>query len=171
MCSRVFLPYTLFFRPFQSLAPGSDVRKDIPKYRVWRDGVLAEEVDDITHLWPSSGARREAAPGARSDWVAFLLGCSFSFEEALQRESLPVRHLQESVESRASSNPACPPSVHFTASTPKNVPMYTTTLPCAGAGVFQGPLVVSMRPMTPAQVGSTACIHITASEPILMSTI
>lgn len=104
------------------MAPsGCDIRTDCPRYRVWRNGVLAEEVTDIRHLWPDAdaggaaasssssssskggaaagaagaGAAPKPAPDARRDWVAFLLGCSFSFEEALLSAGLPVRHLQE----------------------------------------------------------------------------
>jgi uncharacterized protein YcsI (UPF0317 family) len=98
------------------VAPGADVRTEVPRYRVYRRGALAEEPTDITHLW-------------RKDLVAFLLGCSFSFEAAMLRAGLPVRHLEQ----------RC------------NVPMYQTNLPCTPAGTFRGPLVVSMRPLTPAQ--------------------
>ena len=98
------------------VAPGADVRTDVPRYRVYRRGALAEELTDITHLW-------------QKDFVAFLLGCSFSFEAAMQRAGLPVRHLEE----------GC------------NVPMFRTNLPCTPAGPFSGPLVVTMRPLTPAQ--------------------
>lgn len=98
------------------VAPGSDVRTDVPRYRVYRSGTLTEEPTDILHLW-------------RQDLVSFLLGCSFSFEAAMQRAGLPLRHLEQ----------GC------------NVPMFRTNLPCAPAGVFRGPMVVSMRPLTPAQ--------------------
>ena len=98
------------------VAAGADVRTDLPRYRVYRRGVLVEEPTDITSWW-------------RDDLVAFLLGCSFSFESAMQRAGLPVRHLEQ----------GC------------NVPMYRTTMPCVPAGVFSGPLVVTMRPLTPAQ--------------------
>ena len=64
------------------VAPGGDVRTEVPRYRVYRRGVLAEEPTDITHLW-------------RKDLVAFLLGCSFSFEAAMQRAGLPVRLLEQ----------------------------------------------------------------------------
>lgn len=63
----------------------------------------------------------------RNDLVSFLLGCSFTFDRALREGGVPVRHEEES----------------------KNVPMYKTNIPCKSAGVFHGPLVVSMRPMTP----------------------
>ena len=98
------------------VAQGADLRTDLPRYRVFRRGVLIEEPEDIVRWW-------------RDDLVAFLLGCSLSFEAAMQRAGLPVRHLEE----------GC------------NAPMYRTTLPCTPAGVFSGPVVVTMRPLTPAQ--------------------
>jgi uncharacterized protein YcsI (UPF0317 family) len=66
----------------RQVAPGSDVCTDVPRYRVYRQGVLVEEVADVTHLW-------------REDFIAFLLGCSFSFEAAMQRAGIPLRHLEE----------------------------------------------------------------------------
>jgi len=63
------------------------------------------------------------------DFVSFLIGCSFTFEFVLLEAGIPVRHIQEH----------------------RNVPMYRTALPCVPAGGFAGPLVVSMRPMTPDQ--------------------
>jgi uncharacterized protein YcsI (UPF0317 family) len=97
-------------------APGADVRTDLPGYRVYRQGELVDEPADIVNLW-------------QHDWVAFLIGCSFTFESALLQAGLPVRHIEA----------GC------------NVPMYRTSIACQPAGVFAGPLVVSMRPMTPAQ--------------------
>jgi uncharacterized protein YcsI (UPF0317 family) len=98
------------------VAPGADLRTDVPCYRVWRDGELVEEPTDLHGWW-------------RDDLVGFLLGCSFTFENALLQANLPVRHLEC----------GC------------NVPMYRTNIACRPAGVFRGPMVVSMRPMTPAQ--------------------
>jgi uncharacterized protein YcsI (UPF0317 family) len=98
------------------IAPRADLRTDLPRYRVYRRGILVEEPTDIIRWW-------------RSDLIAFLLGCSFSFEAAMQRAGLPVRHLEER----------------------RTVPMYRTRLPCVPAGIFSGPLVVTMRPLTPAQ--------------------
>ncbi|MBT2581522.1 putative hydro-lyase [Planococcus sp. ISL-109] len=93
-------------------APTADLRTDVPKYRVYRDGVLTEETADILHLWTD-------------DMVAFLLGCSFTFEEALAQNGIPMRHQEQ----------GC------------NVPMYKTSIPALSAGRFQGPIVVSMRPI------------------------
>jgi uncharacterized protein YcsI (UPF0317 family) len=88
-----------------------DLRSDLSRYRVYRDGQLIEERGDISELW-------------RDDFVAFALGCSFSFEEALEAAGLEIRNISEGV----------------------NVPMYRTNIPCQPAGVFHGNMVVSMRP-------------------------
>jgi uncharacterized protein YcsI (UPF0317 family) len=91
-----------------------DIRTDLPGYRVWRNGEVAEEPTDIVAYW-------------RDDLVAFVLGCSFSFEEALMAEGLPIRNVERKV----------------------RVPMYRTNIACAAAGPFAGPMVVSMRPFKP----------------------
>lgn len=95
------------------IAPGADVRTDVPCYRVYRYGELIEELGDLLAWW-------------RDDLVSFLLGCSFTFENALLTAGLPVRHLEQ----------GC------------NVPMYRTNIACQPAGVFAGSMVVSMRPLT-----------------------
>ncbi len=59
-----------------------DIRTDLPKYRVFHDGQLAEESTDITKLW-------------REDFVTFVIGCSFSFEDALIRSGLTIRHIEQ----------------------------------------------------------------------------
>ena len=61
-----------------------DIRTDVPSYRVFRDGRLADECSDISTLW-------------RDDLVTFALGCSFSFEEALLADGLEVRNVSEGV--------------------------------------------------------------------------
>ncbi len=110
------------------LAPGADVRCDLPRYHVYRRGVLTETPCEIQPFW-------------RDDLVCFLLGCSFSFENALLRAGLPVRHIEQ----------GC------------NVPMFRSTRACETAGPFEGPLVVSMRPMPRAQV--IRAVEITAGVP------
>ena len=92
-----------------------DIRTDLPRYRVWRNGVLVAEPTDVREFW-------------RDDLVSFVIGCSFSFEEALTADGIELRHI----------TCGC------------NVPMYRTSIPTAEAGPFHGPMVVSMRPMTPA---------------------
>src|SRR5262245_45834413 len=100
----------------RGVAPGADLRTDVPAYRVYRRGELIDEPTDVTRYW-------------RDDLVAFLIGCSFTFENALLRAEVPVRHVEQ----------GC------------NVPMYRTNIACRSAGAFHGPMVVSMRPLTPAQ--------------------
>ncbi len=64
------------------MAPGADLRTDVPRYRVYRDGVLADEPADLTPYW-------------RDDLVSFLIGCSFTFETALMEAGIPVRHVEQ----------------------------------------------------------------------------
>ena len=61
-----------------------DIRTDVPQYRVWQGGVLTEQRHDIVDLW-------------QDDWVAFALGCSFSFEEALIAAGIEIRNISEGV--------------------------------------------------------------------------
>ncbi len=118
------------FEP-QHTATGANLCTDVPRYRVFREGVPeAVEPTDVAHLW-------------RDDFVGFLLGCSFTFENALQAAGLPVRHIDEG----------------------RNVPMYRTALPCKPAGRFAGDLVVSMRPFAPEHV--ERAIEITSRFPTM----
>ncbi|MGE8682385.1 MAG: putative hydro-lyase [Achromobacter marplatensis] len=105
-----------------------DIRSDIPRYRVWKDGELVAEPTDVRDIW-------------RDDLVSFLIGCSFSFEEAMLDNGLPVRHIEQ----------GC------------NVPMYRTSVPTHAAGVFGGPLVVSMRPLKAAD--AIRAIQVTSRFP------
>jgi len=98
-----------------ALGEDLDIRTDLPRYRVWRDGVVADEPTDLMRWW-------------RDDLVTFAIGCSFSFEEALIDAGIELRH--------------------FTCNC--TVPMYRTSIETVPAGPFRGPLIVSMRPMTPA---------------------
>jgi uncharacterized protein YcsI (UPF0317 family) len=102
-------------RRIPELGEDLDIRTDIPRYRIWKNGELVAEPDDLNDVW-------------RDDLVSFVLGCSFSFEEALMAEGIELRHIAR----------GC------------NVPMYRTSIATAAAGPFHGPMVVSMRPMTPA---------------------
>lgn len=100
----------------RQMAPEADLRTDLPRYRLFRDGELAERPKSIEEYW-------------RGDLVGFLIGCSFTFEWAMLHAGLPVRHVEEN----------------------RNVPMYRTNVACGPAGPFHGPMVVSMRPLTPGQ--------------------
>ena len=105
------------------MGEGSNIVTDIPRYFIYRDGVRTEEVTDASSYW-------------EDDFTGFLIGCSFSFEEALMRAGIEVRHIAM----------GC------------NVPMYKTNIACESAGVFEGPMVVSMRPIPNDQVVKSALI-------------
>jgi uncharacterized protein YcsI (UPF0317 family) len=111
-----------------ALGEDIDLRTDVPRYRVWRHGELVDEPTDIATLW-------------RDDLVSFVIGCSFSFEQALQEAGLPIRHIERNC----------------------NVPMYRTNLPTQAAGPFSGPLVVTMRPMRAA--AAIRAIQVTSRFP------
>ena len=66
------------------LAPDADLRTDIPLYRIWRDGVLAQETPDATEAWAE-----------HPDLVSFLIGCSFTFEAGLLAAGIPVAHVEQ----------------------------------------------------------------------------
>mmetsp|Transcript_4654 Transcript_4654/g.7368 ORF Transcript_4654/g.7368 Transcript_4654/m.7368 type:complete len:275 (-) Transcript_4654:1647-2471(-) len=100
-----------------TLGDDIDIRTDVSRYRVFRDGVLADEVTDISDLW-------------RDDLVTVALGCSFTFENALLRKGIPVRHIESG----------------------RNVPMYRSDIDLMAAGPFAGKMVVTMRPIPEAQV-------------------
>jgi uncharacterized protein YcsI (UPF0317 family) len=104
------------FRP-DFLAADADVRTDAPRYNVYLKGKLQTSPKNVKYLW-------------KKDFVTFFLGCSFSFEEAMIRSGIPVRHIEEE----------------------KNVPMYVTNIECRPAGIFHGPMIVTMRPVHPTKV-------------------
>lgn len=68
--------------PYLHTIADADLRTDIPRYRIYRDGVLSGEVTDLCDVW-------------QDDFVSFLIGCSFSFESALLEDDIPVRHIEE----------------------------------------------------------------------------
>lgn len=114
-----------------------DIRYDAPKYMVYQDGLLsASHVGNIAAEWTE-------------DHVAFLIGCSYSFETALINDGLPPRHFVMQ----------------------RNVPMYRTNIPLCPAGVFTGSTyVVSMRPYKRSDIervrGITRPFVTTHGEPI-----
>ena len=94
-----------------------DVRTDTPSYNVYRDGELDTAVPDISALW-------------RDDLVAFALGCSFTFENALIAAGIPMPHIEGDL----------------------TVPMFRTTIDTERSGPFGGGMVVSLRFVAPDQV-------------------
>lgn len=87
-----------------------DVRSDLPAYNIYRHGRLDVSTTDISDLW-------------REDFVAFALGCSFTFENALLRAGIGIWHIENDT----------------------TVPMFRSVIETVPAGQFRGPMVVSMR--------------------------
>lgn len=111
-----------------ALGEDVDLRRDVPGYYLYRHGEKTDEVRELSEWW-------------RDDLVAFAIGCSFSFEEMLKRENIPLRHIDSGV----------------------NVPMYRTGIANKAAGPFGGNLVVSMRPMKAAD--AIRAIQVTSRFP------
>ena len=112
----------------KKIAPQADLRTDLPRYRVWKRGEPVDEPTDIREIW-------------QDDFVAFLIGCSFTFEAAMLKAGIPIRHIEL----------GC------------NVPMYRTSIECEPSGPFHGLMVVSMRPFTPAD--AEKAVEITSRYP------
>ena len=110
------------------IGDGIDVRTDAPRYLVFRNGVLADEITDLGDIW-------------QDDFVAFGMGCSYSFEEALVAGGLSLRHIEQGTK----------------------VPLYISNLETTPAGPFKGPTILSMRPFLPDD--AIRAIEITARYP------
>ena len=95
------------------LGEAVDIRTDAALYNIYRDGVLADQVRDLKEFW-------------RGDLVAFAIGCSFTFENALVKAGISMRHIERNV----------------------TVPMFRTTIETEPCGAFGGGMVVSMRPVS-----------------------
>lgn len=94
------------------MAVGSDITREIPLYRVYEKGILKSECVSVDNLW-------------ETDMTAFLIGCSLTFEEALVKAGIRLRHYEEN----------------------KRVPMYDTSIRCRETRRLRGNYVVSMRPV------------------------
>ena len=110
------------------VAQNADLRTDIPKYCIYRDGELVEEVTDVTPYWPENS-------------VAFLIGCSFSYDGELMNAGIPLRSADAGL----------------------NVPMYRSNIPCRSAGSLKGNMVVSMKPISALDVAKE--VEITSKYP------
>jgi uncharacterized protein YcsI (UPF0317 family) len=105
-----------------------DIRRDVPRYRVFEHGREIAAPGDVVEYW-------------RDDLVAFVLGCSFSFEWPMRKAGLELRHVTEGV----------------------TVPMYRTSIATTATERLRGPLVVSMRPFRPAD--AIRAVEISARYP------
>lgn len=111
-----------------TLGDDIDIRTDVPRYRIFKDGTLVDEVTDISGSWTD-------------DLVTVALGCSFTFENALMRANIRVRHIEQG----------------------RNVPMFRTNIDLVSSGPFNGQMVVTMRPLREDQV--EAATQISARYP------
>ncbi len=109
-------------------APGSDLRTDLSRYCLYREGRKVAELDDLREVW-------------RDDHVGFVMGCSLSFDAALEAEGIPARSFRRGA----------------------RIPTYTSAIPCVPAGPFQGPMVVSLKPIP--QRWAAAVREVTARYP------
>lgn len=105
------------------LAPGADLRTDLARYAVYRNGKRKTDVTDIRDLW-------------RDDFVAFLIGSGITFDEALERAGVP---------------------------TDRDRWVVRTSLPTEPAGRFRGPMVATMRWLTPEQ--AITAVQVTSRFP------
>ncbi|NPV69581.1 MAG: putative hydro-lyase [Firmicutes bacterium] len=110
-------------------APGADIRTDFPGYRIYRKGVVEAETTDIMAHW-------------HDDLVGFLIGCSLSFEWALEQAGIGMREKHEV----------------------RGNPIYVTNIQCAPSGPFEGPMAVTMRPVKGSQVADA--VRVTAALPL-----
>lgn len=111
-------------------APGADIRTDLGKYKVYKDGKYTGEVAHLKDVW-------------RKDHVAFVLGCSASFDDAMLDAGIPMQHLEQEG---------------------GRIPVYISNIPCQPAGIFQGPMVISMRPIRQDLV--VKAVEVTSRYPI-----
>lgn len=102
---------------FPRLGADLDIRTDAPLYNIYRDGAPSGQSRDLSELW-------------RDDFVSFAIGCSFTFENALLRAGIGMRHIEENV----------------------TVPMFRSNLETVPSEHFGGAMVVSMRPIPEAEV-------------------
>ena len=96
----------------RGIAPNADIRYDLPCYNVYKYGESVEEPRNIESYWNDS-------------MVAFMIGCSFSFEDALLKAGIPLGHIDAGT----------------------NTGVYNTNIECRSAGKFSGNMAVSMRPI------------------------
>ena len=134
-----------------SLAPDADLRTDLPRYRVWRNGELVDEPTDVVELWSD-------------ELVSFLIGCSFSFEAALLEAGVPVRNMEQGRNvSMYRTNVACRPAGRLAG------PLVVSMRPIPAALVARAVLVTGRMPQVhgePVHVGSPASLGIDdLSEP------
>jgi len=106
----------------RNLAPNANLLNELPAYNIFENGKLIKTVNNIEEYY-------------KEDLVFFLVGCSFTFENALINDGMPLRHVDEQ----------------------KNVSMYNTNIKLTPVDMFDGSMVVSMRPIKKDKVAD-ACV-------------
>lgn len=104
------------------LANKANLLEELPSYNIFKNGELINTVQDINEYY-------------NEDLVFFLIGCSFTFENSLINNGMPLRHIEKE----------------------KNVAMYNTNIKLNTVGAFEGEMVVSMRPIKKHKVAD-ACV-------------
>ncbi|RLW10008.1 hypothetical protein DV515_00002032 [Chloebia gouldiae] len=104
-----------------SLSSDSDIRTDCQQYRKYEHGACTGSLKNL----------KEYSEQLK-DMVTFYLGCSFSFEKAVQKAGIPIRNIEQKC----------------------NVSMYKTSVPCYSISMFHCNLVVTMRPIPESKLGA-----------------
>ncbi|NXQ50961.1 GLUCM protein, partial [Catharus fuscescens] len=104
-----------------SLSSDSDIRTDCLQYRKYEYGACTGSLKSL----------KEYSEQLK-DMVTFYLGCSFSFEKAVQKAGIPIRNVEQKC----------------------NVSMYKTSVPCYSISMFHCNLVVTMRPIPESKLGA-----------------
>jgi len=107
-----------------------DIRVDVPEYCIFQNGELKGSVPHIKGYW-------------NENMVSIVLGCSFSFEDALIQAGLNVRNIDMGV----------------------NVSMFETNVATQATENFSGNMVVSMRPYKQSQIEQV----VETTEPFTMA--
>jgi uncharacterized protein YcsI (UPF0317 family) len=111
-----------------ALAPGADLRTDLPGYRIWQNGLLVATPRDVFDVW-------------RNDLVSFLMGCSFSFETLLLQAGVPLRHVEQDVTvPMYVTNRDCVPAGRFRG------PLVVSMRPIPAASVAKAAAITALTP-------------------------
>jgi uncharacterized protein YcsI (UPF0317 family) len=129
-----------------ALAPGADLRTDLPRYRVWQHGLMVATPREVTSIW-------------RNDLVSFLIGCSFTFETLLQQAGVPLRHVEQDVTvPMYVTNRECVPAGRFRG------PLVVSMRPVPAASVAAAAAITALMPAV-----HGAPVHIGAPEALGIS--
>lgn len=122
-----------------------DLRTDVGRYVVHRDGRAVEECADIRALW-------------QPDWVGFVLGCWFANEAAIARAGIRMRHVEQGIQGGLfRTTRPCVPSGPFACN------VVVSMRPFAADDVARVAAITSTQPLAhgaPIHVGDPAALGI-----------